>query len=290
MPNWLTTALGIGIIAGTLPEVFFDLFHPSRRGTLSDGVGRGLFALLRRRPRMLPMAGPLTLALVIAIWVVLFACGFALIYYGGFPRNFQTSTGTRPPGSPHLLSCLYFSLEVITTLGMGDITPTAIGLRLVATAEAFIGFGLLTASVSWIVLLYPALARMRLLARGISILVNAEEKITLRLADSESEVFLAELARDVVRTRVDLVHFPLIYYFAPADSRASVAHQIGHAERFAREGLEAEQPVAIRMAAAALDSALDDLAEILARQFLGCERDSRSSIFGRYAEAHVAAE
>src|SRR3954447_12265711 len=99
----------------------------------------------------------------------------------------------------------------MTTLGLGDVAPVPSGLRLLATTEAFLGFGLLTASVSWIVLLYPALSRTRLLARSVSILSDAERKSGISVADTDSDVFLAALARDVVRLRVDFVHFPIIF-------------------------------------------------------------------------------
>jgi hypothetical protein len=60
---------------------------------------------------------------------------------------------------------VYFSLQVLTTLGLGDYAPIPIWLRLIATFEALIGFDLLTASISSIVLLHLALGRVRTLSR-----------------------------------------------------------------------------------------------------------------------------
>jgi hypothetical protein len=62
----------------------------------------------------------------------------------------------------------------ITTLGFADVIPHAGWLRGVAPLEALLGFGLLSASISWLLLIYPAISRRRSLAYEISLLVEAE--------------------------------------------------------------------------------------------------------------------
>ena len=163
----LWTALPGALILGfTLRETFKDLFHPTRTGALSDYYGRRFFRVLRRWPATLSMAGPLTLVAVILSWALLQAIGFALIYLAGFPGNFEISKG--PADFPHgVWAMLYFSLQVMTTLGLGDLTPKADWLRILVTLQALTGLALVTASVSWVVLLYPALGRMRTLALSI---------------------------------------------------------------------------------------------------------------------------
>jgi Ion channel len=290
MPRWLTIGIAVACVSGALLEVFQDLFHPSQRGALSGRIGRGIFSLLRRWPRHLPWAGPVALVAVIGCWLTLVSLGFALIYYGALPQNFRTNTGVLPPATDRFWSAMYFSLEVMTTLGLGDIAPATPTLRLIATAQALIGFALLTASVSWIVLLYPAFGRMRLLARTVSLLVSAEQKMGIKLSDTESELFLATLARDVVRIRVDLVHFPIVYYFASKDKEASVAHALGSLTRFAAEASSPEHSPALRLAAASLDCALNDFAALLLENFLRLAAKDRSTVFRQYATDHLVAE
>ena len=154
-----STATGATIISLTLWEIFADLFHPTAHGSLSDLVARTLWGVMRQYRSLVKVAGPLSLVLVVCSWVVLLVTGFALIYWPGFPADFDFKD--RPEHG--ILPSLYFSLEALTTLGLGEILPKSMPMRFMATLEALIGLGLVTACVSWTVLLYPALSRMRVL-------------------------------------------------------------------------------------------------------------------------------
>lgn len=278
--------IGIVIIVLIVWEVFKDLFHPAHSGALSDWVGRRLFALLRRRRSLLPLAGPLTLVTVIGSWVLMLVLGFGLVYYGSFPEGFRTSTGDVPPGSPQLLSALYFSFETLITLGYGDIVPDALPLRFVATTQALIGFGLLTASVSSIVLLYPALSRMRLLGRRISQIVAAERATGVSIAEGGSVVFFEQLAENVTQARIDLVQLPMAYYFATEDTEASVARWSLQLVRVATAGLGATA-APVRLAAGVLDQALDDFARHLGERFVDADPRDREAVFRAVARDHA---
>jgi len=280
----LIGALLIGAVAW---EVFNDLFHPAGTGALSDAIGRTFFGLFKRRPRSLPLAGPLALFTVIGLWVAGLVVGFALVYLHAYPAGFRTSTGAVPQASSRVLNVLYFSFETLITLGYGDVVPQSNLTRLAAGLEGLIGFGLLTASVSWIVLLYPALSRMRLLARGVSHLVDAERKTAIRLAATGSEIVLSGLARDVARARIDLVHFPIIYYFASNDPKASIAMWIGDLVRFADEAGQPDRPEHVRLTAGTLDVALHEFAAILDERFLHTESRNRAVIFDALSADHI---
>jgi Ion channel len=283
----LAAVVGIAIIVLILREVFKDLFHPAHSGALSDWIGRRLFNLLRRRRPMLPLAGPLALVFVIATWVLLLVVGFALLYYGWFPDGFRTSTGDIPPRSPRFLLVLYFSFETLITLGYGDLVPQFMLVRFISGFEALIGFGLLTASVSSIVLLYPALARLRLLARGIANFVGGERAVGVGVADSGSDVLLAGFARDLTNTRIDLVHFPIVYYFAADDVEASLARWVPQLVRIAQDGLSANAPPNVRLAASILDRSLTDFAAHVGERFVQTDPKDRDAVFRALARDHA---
>lgn len=278
--------LGTIVVLAVLWEVFNDLFHPGGSGALSERVGRGIFRMLRRTPKLLPLAGPSALVVVIASWVVGLAIGFALMYYPAFPDNFRTSTGSVPLASPRFPTVLYFSLATLTTLGYGDFVAVSPLTRLIAACEGLVGFGLLTASVSSIVLVYPAFSRMRLLASSVAHLVEAEKRAGSLLTQSNSDVVLYELARAVRELRIDLVHVPLVYYFAPADSKTSVASWTKDLARFAREGSAPDRPEHVRLAAYSLDLALDDLAGVLREHFVRAG-GGRDAVFEALAADHL---
>jgi len=117
------TIAGLAIIAATICEVFSDLFRPGRSGALSDWIGRRLFQLLRRWRRATPLAGPTTILLVIAAWVLLLVVGFALVYSPLYPLDFRTSIGEVPPHTARFVTVFYFSFETLITLGYGDLVP-----------------------------------------------------------------------------------------------------------------------------------------------------------------------
>ncbi|MBV9294835.1 MAG: two pore domain potassium channel family protein [Acidobacteriaceae bacterium] len=278
---------GIFIVGFALLEVFRDLFHPSLTGSLSDFVARSTFRLFRRWPSKLSLAGPLSLVIVILCWVLLLGGGFALIYWSAFPAGFRTFNGQSPDTGTGFQTMLYFSFEALTTLGLGDPLPQANWLRLLATLEALIGFALVTASVSWIVLLYPALGRMRALARRASILARAERNSGVRLVSDGVQYLLGDLALDVIRTRVDFIHFPIIYYFHADHRRSSLAESLRHLMQFAESGAQAEAPDRVRLASATLRAALDDLAAVLADRFVQSDPKDTVAVFRKYAEDHL---
>ncbi len=282
----MLVCLGVLLIGLILWEVFNDLWHPSGSGALSGWIGRSVHAVFRRAPRLLPIAGPLSVILVIGAWVAALVLGFALIYVGAFPEDFRTSTGEVPLAAGGFLASLYFSFETLITLGYGDLVPASQLTRFAATFEALVGFGLLTASVSSIVLLYPALSRMRLLARSVSHAVRAEQLAGISFAESGSEAVPAALASAVTQLRIDLVHFPVLYYFVAREEDASVARWMSELERLAVEGSGQQCAATARLAALALQSALDELAAILAQRFLRMEGADRAAIFRAFAEAH----
>lgn len=278
--------MGALIVAFTLREVFRDLFHPTQTGSLSDYVGRTVFRVFRHWPAGLSNAGPLSLVIVVLCWATLQALGFALIYWAGFPGQFELLHPEEMQGVHTFWSLLYFSLQVMTTLGLGDIRPTTDWLRILVSVQALTGLALVTASVSWIVLLYPALGRLRTLARRTAILFAASEATGVDVMSGDVEYLIGDLALDVIRTRVDFLHFPIIYYFHSTRKDSSLAHTLPELARFAKRGAKAETGERVRLASAALQRALEDLARLMRRRFIHTASDDPETVFRAYAEDH----
>ena len=275
-------------MAYTLRQVFEDLFHPTGRGALSDWIGRTFFRISRRWPKYMPTAGPLAIVSVILAWVFCMTLGFALIYWGSFPGGFRRGSGAPAPAENHFWSMMGFSLGSLTSLSLGDLTPRPLWVRLLAEFEALVGFALLSASVSWMVLLYPALGRMRALARRASALARAEKRTGVEVVSDDAASLLGELALDLIRTRVDLVYFPVIYYFRAEHDNASLPHAIPYLVRFVNQASDPAKPGPVRLAAATLREGLDDVAEVLARRFLHMEGEDADAVFKAYTTQHSA--
>jgi hypothetical protein len=282
MPHW-SILLGCVVIVLTMREVFRDLFHPTATGSLSDFVASGIFNGFRHFPRFLTDAAPLAVVLVIFTWSLLVCVGFALIYWGLSPSDFKIESGEPRAG---FLSMLYFSLEVVTTLGLGDYTPVPLWLRLVVTFEALVGFGVLTASVSSIVLLHMALARVRMVSRRISQFMRADSDLGFSFETGGTEELLLSLASDLGQTRVDLVQFPLVYYFYSDQHHASLPKVLPYALGLAEHGLLPDKPMTMQRAAAVLRLALRDLADTLRERFLDSDSHECAAVFDAYARHH----
>lgn len=279
---------GVLIVTFAFTEIFQDLFHPTHTGSLSDWIGRSVFRMFRRWPRALSTAGPLTVVLVILCWALLQAVGFALIYWAGFPGSFRllNREDAHSAGGGFWI-VFYFSFQVMTTLGLGDVMPHATWVRVVASLQALIGFALLTASVSSIVLIYPALGRMRLLVRRTTILGRAAKETGIEVICRDSDASLMELANAVIQTRVDFIHFPIIYYFHSDHRRSSLAAALPKILDFAAAGSHPEATDRVRLASAVLRAALGDLAALLDDRFLHTKSKDPILVFQAYGRDHV---
>ncbi|MBT2442602.1 two pore domain potassium channel family protein [Streptomyces sp. ISL-36] len=283
---WTLSLVGGALVVFVLRDVFHTLWHPTRHGGLSRLVMTALWRLSRRldvRRRAAGLAGPLGMVAVFSLWALGVALGWALLYWPHMPGAFSYSTGLEPSEHATPVDALYVSLVTVATLGLGDIAPEAGWLRLLAPLEALVGFALLSAIVSWILGVYPALARRRALALRLSQLRRTHA--TTEALDSEAGAALLDsVASDVCRVSIDFMQYPESYYFYDGEARLSLAEQIdfaaGLAGRAAKAGRREVGP-----AAAALDAALDDLALILDERFLHT-RGSTTSVLDAYAADH----
>jgi hypothetical protein len=258
--NILLEILGVVVVLFGLREVFRDIFHPTRSGSLSDAVGR-LTSLLMRRTRLRPAVGALSLVLTVFVWIVTLAVGFALIYWGLAPRELFVPADTGAHPWPHqFLRCLYFSLGAFDTFQTFDLKPTTSWLRLVITVEGLVGISMITASVSWTVLLYPALARSRQFARRVSVLIEAEARSGLSVVHELGVPLLLELAQAVLQYRIDIILFPVLLNFYAKDKESTIASVLPEVLRLARKAATSES-TAVQLGGVQLQIALDTLAE-----------------------------
>jgi hypothetical protein len=269
--DWLISAGGAGAVIIVLRDIFHTLWHPKGRGTLSRLVMTVVWRLSQRlhpRGQVAPLAGPLAMVAVVATWALMIVLGWALIYLPQMPDGFVFASGLQPTRRVDFLDALYLSLVTVATLGFGDIVPVKSWLRLAAPLQALMGFALLTASVSWVLEVYPALTRRRGLAVRLALLRRAGTAGRVAGLDSAAAAQLLEsLAAEIALIRVDLTQYTETYYFHDGDDHSSLAAVISYAAELA-EGGHASPRSDVQLAAAVLDCALDDLARLLDEHFL----------------------
>jgi voltage-gated potassium channel Kch len=267
------TLLGVALIALALRDIFDVLFHPLGKGLIARRVVRGMAALARLRPgrsgTLGLLAGPLSFIAVVATWAALLAIGWALVFLPQLPQGFHFDPGLDPATHSGFLDALYVSLVNLTSLGYGDISPASSVLRILGPVETLFGLGLLTASISWLLSIYGAISRRDSLAHEVHLAKEAEERLGEKLADADPELLaslLAGFAEQLIRTRRDLIHFPIVHYFRTEDEERALAGLLPFLNSLVDEAGEEDRPASLRVRAEILRMAIDDFAETLRRR------------------------
>jgi hypothetical protein len=292
----LLSLLGAGLILFALRDIFDTLFHPSGKGMLSRTLPRPLWRGVRRfgahYPVVREVCGPVTLLAVIASWTALLAVGWALIFWPHLPSEFAFNPGPGPSLPGGFVDALYLSLVTLTTLGFGDIAPTSGWLRVLVPLEAMIGFGLLTASLSWVVSLYPAFLRHRTLAHEISLVREAESETGIGIGQMDTlgaEQLLGDLTSQLVAVQADLIHFPISYYFRSSNERFELSAAVPWLLRLAEEGASEDCSPGVRMRASMLRSAIEDFSATVGSRFLDLPSAPTKKVLTAYARDNLHA-
>jgi hypothetical protein len=286
--GWLVTASGAAVVLLALRDIFHTLWHPSGRGGFSRRVMAAVWRAgrpRRGRRRVSVLAGPLAMGFVVVTWVALVGLGWTLVYWPHLAGGFVVGPGGGPAGRGGILDALYVSMVTVATLGFGDIVPTDEWLRVAVPVEALLGFALLTAAVTWVLQVYPALTRRRVLAVRLSLLDRTDAVRTLARDDVPVIASVLEsLAVDLVQARVDLKQYAETYYFRDGEEAESLAANVATAARLAHAATGSPR-ADVRFTGRLLATALTDLARLLDEQFLRVGGDL-DDVLAAYAADH----
>ncbi len=272
---WIATAVGAALVLAALWDVFQTLWNPSGQGPVCRVLMRLVWRASKHAgARAQRLSGPATLVLVILTWAVMVVVGSALIYWPHVPEAFSYSPGLMPEERGDLPDALYLSIVALATLGLGDIVPTAGWLRLLVPLEALLGFALLTAAVSWVLQVYPALTRRRSLALRLDALRRAGTVEALpKLDPSAASGLLGELSDGVGKAYVDLLQYSETYFFRDSAARTTLAVTVPYALELA-EVARKSTTEDVQHGGRTLSAVLADLAEVLDDQFLHTGSDT----------------
>jgi hypothetical protein len=222
--NVLLIVVGVALVLVALSDAFLTLFRPVGFGMLSWWLTRGIWdiARLTRSARMLSLAGPFGVLCVIFSWLVLVTIGWALVIWTFLPEDFVLVEGLAPAEERGFVDALYVSLTALTTLGFGDLAPLADVPRILVVLEGLIGLMLLTASISWLLTLTPAIGRARRLAHT----AHALWRTDFTLGDPDATATIDALAEQVRSVESDLLEQPLTFYFRSSDPRHSLPNAL----------------------------------------------------------------
>lgn len=281
------TIVGSALVLVVVRDVFHTLFHPIGHGSIAPKVMKLVWRVLRLFPadrRIASLTGPLGMVAVIGTWAVGTVVGWALIYLAQMPEGFTYGSEIDPSARNDVMDSLYFPLVTVGTLGFGDIVPSAPLLRVAVPLEALLGFMLITAAVSWVLQIYPALHRRRVLALELSSLRRAREaEDASDIGDLPTDV-ITTLTASVVEARNDFTQYGATYYFRDLDADASLAASLAYAVALGAEASSSSVPQT-RVAGAMLTAAVESLAKLLDDEFLHLDGDT-DAVIRAYAHDH----
>jgi hypothetical protein len=289
--------IGLFLVAVALHDMFHTLFHPSGRGAIAESISFRLWRLWRRLFRAhhesLSLAGPLAFVATVIAWGVLIVLGFALVYSPFVEARFVMTPGLDIHRHHAFFDDINVSLGSLITVG-GDFNTDSRWLRFAMGTEAVLGFVLLTASLSWVLSIYPVLEYRRSAAHRLSLLHHAHriEHIGLTsMPDFQTEQLVIGLAVDITKIRNDLAQFPITYYFHEDEARSAFPGALPLAMDIARRATRSESGESVRVAGIVLEGAIHDFLSLIASWFLNAEHEQDDDILlALYAADHFRQE
>jgi hypothetical protein len=225
----LFTGAGLFLLLFVAYDVYATILDASgRSGPLSGWVNRATWTVTRslafrfssqRRHRLLNLVGPMLMPVLIVLYLLLLIVGFALVYQPRMPAEFSVLPSAE---SADWIESLYFSGTSLITIGYGDITPRTLFVRFFALVEGASGFALISLAVTYLITVYNALERKRVIA--LSFYHQAEEGadvagfITHHFFAGRFHGFefvLRTAARDINELQESHAEHPVIHYFHP---------------------------------------------------------------------------
>lgn len=158
------TIAGLLLIAVAAVDLFATvLLVRGGLSIVSPFVTRGVWWLFRSVDhrlgldgRLMLLAGPILLVLIVLVWATLLMTGFALLYLPMLGDGIVASHGAT---NRSFWTALYFSGFTFPTLGMGDVVPVSAAARMLTMIEACTGFGAVTLAISYTLSIYNAVSR-----------------------------------------------------------------------------------------------------------------------------------
>jgi hypothetical protein len=281
------TALGVLLILLALEDVFQTLFQPAKRGDVSDAIARRIWRLFQAvMPRALSFAGPVAFVMVVFFWAASVVLGFALILFPLLPDAFTFVQGVNPATYRSFLGALDISLSSLMTVPIGAYSKPLL-IQWMMGIESMLGFGLLTAAVSWLLSIYPVFEHRKSLAHEATLLHFAETEGVRRLediSDSDLHQILQGFAAQLITCRNELSQFPITYYFHEEEIETSLAGVLPYLGDIAAQNVN--RAGAAALSASVLGGAVDDYLRFIARSFLNRPFTNRDDILRAFATDH----
>ena len=279
--------LGVAVVVFGLQDLFHTLFHPAKAGDVSDAIAASTWRFFHAlMPRALSFAGPLAFLMIVLFWAASVVIGFALIFFPFLPAHFTFAQGLDAANYRSFLAAVDLSLSSLITLSIGAYSKTVI-IQFLMGVESTLGFGLLTAAVSWLLSIYPVFEHRKSLAHEVSLLHFAEATGVRRLediSDTDLHELLEGFAAQLITCRNELSQFPITYYFHEDETKTALSGVLPYLADIAQQNVSRDG--AAGLSATILGGAVDDYLKLIAGSFLKRPPTSREDILHAFARDH----
>lgn len=186
---------GVLLIGLVLADIFLVVLFPaSGKGLIQRPLAAGVWAAFgsvaarleaQSSRNLLSYTGPLIIALNLAVWFAILVVGWAMIFKPVLGAAITASSG---PTDTSWTTALYYSGFNITTLGVGDVTPSTGLYRVLTVLQGAMGFGFFSLTISYFLSVYPNLKERNALALGLYHLAGQScdtKRLITRLAKAD---------------------------------------------------------------------------------------------------------
>jgi len=264
--------IGVVLIGTSSHDVFHTLFHPAGRGALSDfmsrRIWRGVRFFAKRHRGLITLGGPIIFLAIVSTWALLIIFGFALIYWANL-NVFAVVPGMDPSRPKNFFDAFNISLGALITIA-GDYNSNSKLMRLLMGAQAVVGFGLLTAAVSWLLSIYPVLEQRRSLAHRSTLLHAAEERAGTSVFDfpcSDLAALLLTITEEITTLRNSMSQFPVSYYFHGGEAETALPGILEYVRGIGEKATQSHDP-SVRIIGIMLSGAIIDYLQLVAQVYL----------------------
>jgi len=193
----LLTLAGLTILAATVVDLYATVMKPGGGGAMGTRVAATIWAvglaIHRRRfgHRFLSNIGVAAVVSVPLAWMLLMWLGWSLLYLG--TNESVLDSADRQPADAW--SRVYFAGYSLFTSGLGDKVPNGALWQMMTVLTSFMGLGLVTLAITFLVPILQAATERRALARSLSHLGHTTQGILERCWHDHHR--LADVAPDL---------------------------------------------------------------------------------------------
>ena len=226
MTDVLIVAAGVCVVGLTIADVVWTVLWSGRGAGPLSGVITGVMRRIawvgsqRGGRRVLSLAGPLTLLLIVFVWAGLLVFGFALLLEID-PDGIRSSITDEPAS---LSERAYFVGYTVFTLGNGGFAPATDWLRALTILMNAVGMFLVTLSVTYLLPVISSSVTSRAFASKTLALGSTPEELLVGAWDGR-RIDLASELRSLSSELATLAHqhlaYPIVHLFHSSDPTAS---------------------------------------------------------------------